>query len=481
MTVDVSKLQHWPQPGSLDPVVSNIKAHAYTLMAHAQHVQVIYRGMEGHYETSHTAEFLAGMDVVDLQMTEVEAMGRGMAGALEDFADALRGLEPERSYCLEQVSRLTAQMSASGDMNQELTPELEHTWQRLLAREQELQGEVDRVTARFAAAIEEFQATLGRISYSGPVNNVGSAGAGTSERRSVRSLAEQYEGMEVISLGDSTVSAETLSPPDSPTNTKGNYCHRSDIGVGVQLAGLMGVNSVNVACSGSASEHLTQYNQQNSEAAQLEQAFPAKTYDEGVVYLRTGANDAHFAAVLSDLVMNVDGTSTENAKKAQEVINQDLQSNIREAIAEIQDRAPNKTIVVAGYGTMFTQPNPGSAEGMREQDYIHDDIQVGADLVEGSLGDMTVEEQAWMNQRTIEANAAIRAAAEESGVIYYDPNQAYEGHRIGDDEPHVNELAWDFDQSNYPGNVPVSMGSFHYTEAGYKAEADEVLEILRDR
>lgn len=530
MSLDTTKLQQWPNMAALETAAASIKAKAKDLLGHAQDVEADYVAMRGHYETNKTEEFLRAMDVPQEQMSCMESMSNKLAVSMENFAESVRALEPDRSQCLRDAAELT-RFETDVEVGQSVGTlrRLEH----LAEEKAEKQSEIDRVARRFEEAVQTFEDDMRRITYTGPTNNIGSSDP-NRRRSDLFSLAEQLEGTTVTSLGDSTVSAETLAPYDPLTNyaqtiliyetpegtkelTLGevlamgvpagwsllkteyrrNLCHRSNIGGGTQLADLLGMDSQNFACSGATTFDLLKANHQGNygEGAQILQAFPEKTYDEGIVYLRIGANDALFGPVMSDMVMNSDGTTTPNAKASQKAINGDLQTQIADSIAEIKKRAPNKTIVIVGYPKMFAQPNPASTAGMTPQDFITiDNFPSDTPHVNpiydprgkhattaSTLGEVSVIEQKYMNQQAVAANNKIKQTADNIGVIYVDPNSAYEGHRFGDPHPYINPLTWDLDPLNHEGLTPISTGSFHYTQAGYGAEAMAAEDALEDR
>lgn len=98
----------------------------------------------------------------------------------------------------------------------------------------------------------------------------------------------------------------------------------------------------------------------------------------------------------------------------------------------------------------------------------------------GSLLVISVNEQDWMNQAAQDVNEEIEQAASDNGVIYYDPNDVYGGHRLGDQDSYIYGLnpAWPKDTNQV---LPINMGSFHPMEAGSTAEAQDMYDMLGDR
>ncbi|MFV0427845.1 MAG: GDSL-type esterase/lipase family protein [Arachnia sp.] len=523
MTIDISTLKNWPVAESLEGAAAAIRRHARNLLGHGQDAQASFRAMAQHYETPHDEEFLAAMDVPEMQLAEAEIMSRALAAAFDDLAGQLRGLEADRSYCVEQAASLAGSIDAvARDLDAGANQKLLTILERLMAREESLRAEVEDVERRFTAALQEYSVALTRISYHGPMNTVAPADADTSTSRSSMSLREQLDGTEVVSIGDSTVSAESPMPwwPNlSETNYeywvytydipgqgiveaigtplsgfeayfvgsewRQNHCHRSDNGAGSQLAAQLGVTSINVACSGATLNEAQKPNPHNyGERAQIDQAFPERTFREGVVYLCFGANDIGFANVLSDVLLSEANSDTETVAKAQRFIEESYQEELLATIVLIKDRAPNMTVVVAGYGTFFSQPEPGSTEGMRSHDFFALDIvcnEVGG-CIDAGIGEATVAEQSLWNDQTRALNSEIEQAAEATNSIYLDPNPALDGHRFGDEDPYIYGLAFDLNLGNTNTDpLPLGMNTAHYTREAYAGEAELALKELEGR
>lgn len=66
-----------------------------------------------------------------------------------------------------------------------------------------------------------------------------------------------------------------------------------------------------------------------------------------------------------------------------------------------------------------------------------------------------------MNDKGDQLNTMLRQVAEETGVEFVDPTNAFRGHGLGSDDPWINNLAF-----GGPGMMLIDPGSFHPTPQG---------------
>lgn len=107
------------------------------------------------------------------------------------------------------------------------------------------------------------------------------------------------------------------------------------------------------------------------------------------------------------------------------------------------------------------------------------DVQGVRDANFSPLLEVSGKEQAWMNESAKAANSKIEQAAVKNNVICYDPNDVYDGHRLGEQDSYINGLNLT-DPRNTNMNI-TAMASYHPTEDGNAAEAHDAYEKLGDR
>ena len=210
-----------------------------------------------------------------------------------------------------------------------------------------------------------------------------------------------------------------------------------------------------VACSGAQIDDFDEPNGANTdEDAQLDQL----DENTSLVTLSVGGNDLGFADVIEDCVINGErgvGFVDSCQEKHDARITKRLPQLKRELISlyrQVKQQAPNARIVVVGYPPLFAE-DP-------EDDY-------------GNL--LFGEDQQWMNERAGDLNTVLAEAAEEAGVEFVDPTNAFRGHGLGSDDPWFNDLDW-----GGPGMMLVDPSSFHPNGQGQRAFAELVQQQLEN-
>jgi lysophospholipase L1-like esterase len=281
---------------------------------------------------------------------------------------------------------------------------------------------------------------------------------------------EQATSGEYVALGDSYSSGEGAYDYEEDTDFDDrddlwpfnddeedhNRCHRSENAYSQVIADSndFAGGTTFVACSGAVHDDLENDNHANTgEDPQLE----ALSEETSLVTMTMGGNDLGFADVVKDCILNGErgvGSDTCQAKHDQR-IRELLPQLMEELVAryeEIREHAPNARIVIIGYPQLFVDDPSDNY---------------------GNL--LFAEDQVWMNQVGGDLNAMLAQAADEAGVEFVDPTEAFHGHEIGSDDPWINDLTF-----GGPGFSIVDPGSFHPNAAGQSAIADLVQDQLED-
>ena len=228
-----------------------------------------------------------------------------------------------------------------------------------------------------------------------------------------------------------------------------NFCHRSGNAYGPIIAGQnhFGGGSTFAACSGATTADFEHPNGANAgEQPQLDEI----TRDTTLVTFSIGGNDMHFADVLADCIW--DGSTCEEKNEADFEKNlRDLRPKLVAMYREAQNRAADGArVIVVGYPRLFPDDPSTSYRDL-----------------------LFADDQRWMNEKADQLNAMLASAAQEAGVEFVDPTNAFRGHGIGSDDPWFNDLTL-----GGPGWAPVNPGSFHPNAAGQAALAALVQQQL---
>lgn len=235
-----------------------------------------------------------------------------------------------------------------------------------------------------------------------------------------------------------------------------NRCHRSAHAYSQVVTGnneFAGGSSF-VACSGAVADHLDNPNHDNTGE---DPQYDALSDETSLVTMTMGGNDLGFADVVTDCIINGQrgvGPNTCQAKHDQRIEDEltRLHDELVDRYREIKEKAPNARVIIVGYPPLFvTDPSDNY----------------------GNL--LFAEDQVWMNEVAGDLNAMLAAAAQEAGVEFVDPTQAFDGHGIGSDDPWINDL-----DLGGPGFAIANPSSFHPNAAGHAAIADLVQQQLVD-
>lgn len=282
---------------------------------------------------------------------------------------------------------------------------------------------------------------------------------------------EQATSGEYVALGDSYSSGEGAWDYEEGTDFDDrddlwpfnddeedhNRCHRSENAYSQIIAhdNDFAGGFTFVACSGATSEDLETENDQNTgEDPQLD----ALDDETSLVTMTMGGNDLGFADVVKDCIVNGEGGVSfidTCQEKHDERIEEELPQLMEELIdyyEQIQEQAPNAQVVIIGYPPLF-------------------DPEVGDSL--GNL--LFAEDMLWMNEQAAELNAMLAEAAEEAGIQFIDPTEAFAGHGIGSDDPWFNDL-----DLGGPGFSVADPSSFHPNAAGHAAIAELIQQQLEN-
>ena len=258
-----------------------------------------------------------------------------------------------------------------------------------------------------------------------------------------------------VALGDSYASGFGVLPYAKGTDVVGgNRCKRSE-GAYAHKVGKRIDRALDFhAC---AEARTKDFYQPGKEAAQLDH-LNAST---GLVTFSIGGNDAGFAKILSECATQPPFSNCSRDKELTDPVDSTIDAlagkgkqtgvySYDTIMTDIANRAPNATVVAVGYPRMFT--STGGKGG----------------LVPGRCQGLTKVDQRWINARTNELNAALRAAAQRHGYQFTDPSGSFAGHELCG-----KQTSW-FDGL-------LDDGRFHPNAAGHKAMASSIMNTLNNR
>ena len=266
------------------------------------------------------------------------------------------------------------------------------------------------------------------------------------------------EGGGYVALGDSYASGVGAPPYASGTDVKGgNGCKRASGAYAHQVASQTGKALDFGACSGARTPDFYQPRTSWNEPAQLDH-LNAST---GLVTFSIGGNDAGFAKILSECATQPPFSNCSSDKEVTDPVDSTIDAlagkgkqtgvySYDTIMTDIANRAPNATVVAVGYPRMFT--STGGEGG----------------LVPGRCQGLAKVDQRWINARTNELNAALRAAAQRHGYQFTDPSGSFAGHELCG-----KQTSW-FDGL-------LDDGRFHPNAAGHKAMASSIMNTLNNR
>jgi lysophospholipase L1-like esterase len=153
------------------------------------------------------------------------------------------------------------------------------------------------------------------------------------------------------------------------------------------------------------------------------------------VSLTIGGNDAGFAAVLTECAKPAWASNCNGAvDKAVTTIDTVLPARLTSLYAAVRSRAPQATVVVAGYPRVFN----------------------GQDC--NALTWFSPTEEARLNATADRLNSRIAAAARAAGVRYTNPTAAFVGHAVCDTPAWINGLSFPVVESFHPNRLGQSSG-----------------------
>jgi lysophospholipase L1-like esterase len=221
----------------------------------------------------------------------------------------------------------------------------------------------------------------------------------------------QAAGSSYVALGDSY---------SSGTGTRsylsdGTSCQRSVYAFPSLLAASNGYTLNFRACSGATVADVS--------ALQL----GALSTDTAYVTLTVGGNDAGFAGVLTTCAQPAWASNCNGAiDRAQRIITGQLPARLNSLYAAIRSRAPQATVVVAGYPRVFN----------------------GEDC--NALTWFSPAEETRLNATADLLNARISTAASAAGFRFAGPTSAFVGHAVCDDVEWLNGLVTPVEESYHP-------------------------------
>lgn len=211
------------------------------------------------------------------------------------------------------------------------------------------------------------------------------------------------------------------------------------------------------ACSGAISDdyYADNHDDNDDEGPQRDHI----TDDTSLITMSMGGNDFGFSDVVGSCVVGGSCATDEHAAEVDANIDAKIPKLVQLYKDLAADAPSGARILIIGYPQLFPDP---------------EDITNGSDSFIGE------NEQAWLNERGVHANAAIQEAIRQSGatnIEFVDVSSALEGHEIGTDDPWIHDLDLGVDGGDW--TKPVSRNSFHPTADGQAAIAQLVEQQIR--
>ena len=259
------------------------------------------------------------------------------------------------------------------------------------------------------------------------------------------------EGDKYVALGDSYTAA-----PQTGSNSDRSGCQRTEVNYPHRVAEALGLELLDNSCNGASTTSLTTAQQIPSIVPGQVRENPPQLddvdEDTALVTIRVGANDyglfsriiqcaRNYAGQSGSPCTDLDGSGGDNSVDARLG---DVRDNLRSALEEIKDRAPDARIIVLGYPRLT--PDEGTCDLLPVP---ADDYEYVRRIIEG-LSD------------------ALMEAAEEADATYIDMHDVSEGHDICGDEPWI---------AGAPIR-PTGATAWHPYAAESQAAAELILEAL---
>jgi lysophospholipase L1-like esterase len=160
--------------------------------------------------------------------------------------------------------------------------------------------------------------------------------------------------------------------------------------------------------------------------------FPLNTR---LVTITIGGNDAGFADVVASCLLGTPAACERRVARAERFVRDDLPARLRRVYESIRERAPQATVVVAGYPRLLARAPWCGAAG-RIDDREQRALNAGADLL---------------------ARAIAAEVRRHERFRYVDVRQAFDDHGVCSRDPWIHAVA--------------GIASFHATARGYAAYA----------
>jgi lysophospholipase L1-like esterase len=251
-----------------------------------------------------------------------------------------------------------------------------------------------------------------------------------------------------VALGDSFTAGPLI-----PETDIADGCFRSDSNYPALVAERLDVDElVDVSCSGATTRDLTE-GQNTAGQTVVPPQMRAVRPDTDLVTLGIGGNDFGLFHTLVSTCSQLRQQDPAGSPCADELDRRgvdlvaradDIGDRVEEAIAEIQRRAPEASVVLVGY--LRLAPSEGRCADLS---FAAEDYELGREVAE-SLND------------------ALARAARSTGVEFADMHSASEGHDVCAEEPWVNGRH----------TVQGEASAFHPFASGMEAVADEVVEAV---
>jgi lysophospholipase L1-like esterase len=317
------------------------------------------------------------------------------------------------------------------------------------------------LTATGTRLASRFSASICQVLQVENCPTFGTGATGSSSAATMSPL-EKATGGKYVAMGDSYSSGEGAGDYESGTDLDDrddfwpfnddqelhNRCHRSMntysrlVKTRYDFKG----GSTFTACSGAVLNDLKNANDSNTgQGPQL----AALDKDTSLATISVGGNDLGFADILKACVINgahrIPGIAGCQATYEPQMAGKvaALKQELIVGYRAMKDKAPNARVIVMGYPHLFVEnPSDEASRLLYKQD------------------------QLWMNTKADQLNAMLKASAEEAGVEFVDPTNAFKGHEVGSEAPWTNDLTF-----GGPGVMAVDPGSFHPNAQGQSVMA----------
>lgn len=285
----------------------------------------------------------------------------------------------------------------------------------------------------------------------------------------------------VVSLGDSTVSGEGAGDYTRDTDGKdGNWCHRSPHAMvhQIELTGV--VESVNLACSGAPSEHVSLGDvKQWTEPSQADQLRDLlEDHRVSAVVIALGANDEpHFSRLISECFtswfLDQDSPCSEQIKQDWPNRLDAMAPKVGKALADVRDvfreagyRDSDYELVLQSYASPIGPGIPEKWRNLNGCPFRTEDLRWVAETGAATL------------------SSTLRDVAREADVRFLDLSRAAVGHEAcsGGDEPSDEwftrfTVKWD-DLKDVDRASHALQESFHPNALGHEQFASCLSEFL---